>query len=341
MDFKTQTILRLPAFAISSVVGLVFAYRGFGVWSLVYMQLVNVTIETTLIWFQVKWRPSFILDWNRLKRHFKFGYKLTLSGIFDTVYGNIYNIIIGKYFSAAQLGFYTRAQSMRQLPVENISTALNRVTYPLFSSIQDDNERLKRVYKKVMLQVLYWIAPTLLIAGVLAVPLFRFLMTEKWLPAVPYFQLLCLGGIMYPLHAYNLNILNVKGRSDLFLKLEIIKKLFVTVGLIIAIPFGIYGLLWSQIILTILAFFINTFFSGKMINYRVGEQIKDILPILGLAGLIGILVFILDKQLPSSSNFDFIRLVIGTFFGMGSYITISIITRFSPFVHFRELILKR
>lgn len=341
MDFKTQTVLRLPALAISSVIGLILAYRGYGVWSLVYMQLANVTLESILIWFQVKWRPSFILDWKRLKRHFNFGYKLTLSGIIDTVYGNIYHIIIGKYFAAAQLGFYTRAQAMRQLPVSNISSALNQVTYPLFSSIQDDNVRLKNVYKRLMQQVLFWIAPVLVIAGVLGEPLFRLLMTEKWLPAVPYFQILCLGGIMYPLHAYNLNILNVKGRSDLFLKLEIVKKALITIGLLIAVPFGIYGLLWMQFVLTIIAFFINTSYSGKMINYPMLEQVKDILPILGLSGLMGILVFFVDVQFPSSSNFDFIRLIIGTVLGLGGYITISFVARFSPFVDFRELILKR
>lgn len=341
MDFKTQTILRLPALGISSVVGLILAYKGYGVWSLVYMQLAKVTLESILIWYQVKWRPSFVLDWKRLKRHFNFGYKLMLSGIIDTVYSNIYHIIIGKNFTSAQLGFYTRAQSMRQLPVSNISYALNQVTYPLFSSVQDDNIRLKNVYKRLMQQVLFWIAPILVIAGVLGEPLFRFLMTEKWLPAVSYFQILCLGGIMYPLHTYNLNILNVKGRSDLFLKLEIVKKALITIGLFITIPFGIYGLLWMQFVLSILAFFINTTFSGKMINYTLLEQLEDILPILGLAGLIGIIVFLVDMQLPSSSNFDFIRLILGAVLGLGGYITISFLTKFSPFQDFRESILKR
>ena len=341
MDFKTQAILRLPALAISSIVGLVLAYKGYGVWSLVYIQLANVTLESILIWFQVKWRPSFIIDWNRLKRHFNFGYKLALSGIIDAIYSNIYNILIGRYFSASLLGYYTRADAMKQLPVSSISSALNKVTYPLFSSVQDDNVLLKSVYKRLMKQVLYWIAPILVIAGVLGEPLFRFLMTEKWLPAVPYFQIICLGGIMYPLHAYNLNILKVKGRSDLFLKLEIVKKSLITIGLLIAIPFGMFGLLWMQVVFTILAFFINTFHSGKIIDYPLLEQLKDVVPILGLAGLLGILVFLVDQQLPSSSNFDFIRLVVGNFLGLGGYFTISFLTRFGPFIDFRELILSR
>ena len=340
MDFKTQAMLRLPALAISSIVGFVLAYKGYGVWSLVYLQLANVTLESILIWFQVKWRPSFILDWHKLKRHFNFGYKLTLSGIIDTIYSNSYNIIIGKYFSPVLLGYYTRADAMKQLPVSNISSALNKVIYPIFSSIQDDNVRLKDVYKRLMQQVLYWIAPILVIAGVLGEPLFRFLMTDKWLPAVPYFQILCLSGIMYPLHAYNLNILKVKGRSDLFLKLEIIKKTIVTVGLIIAIPYGIYGLMWMQVSLSLLSFFINTSFSGKMINYPVLEQLKDIVPILGLAGSMGSLVFFFDIQIPNSSNNDLIRLFVGTILGLGIYISMSALIRFSPFVTFKQIIFK-
>jgi O-antigen/teichoic acid export membrane protein len=145
-----------------------------------------------------------------LKYHFDFGYKLTLSGVIDTVYLNLYQIIIGKYFTAAQLGYYTRAQTMKQLPVSNISSALNRVTYPMFTSIREDNVKLKSVYRRLMQQVLFWIAPVLIISGILAEPLFRFLLTEKWLPAVPYFQILCFVGIMYPLHSYTLNILKVK-----------------------------------------------------------------------------------------------------------------------------------
>jgi O-antigen/teichoic acid export membrane protein len=341
MDFKRQAILQLPSLAISSVVGLVLAYNGYGVWSLVWLQLANVTLESVLIWFQVKWRPSLIFDWTRLKHHFNFGYKLTLSGIIDTIYSNIYNIIIGKYFSASLLGYYTRADAIKQLPVNNISSALKKVTYPLFSSIQDDDNRLKRVYKRLIQQVLFWIAPVMVIAVVLGEPLFRFLMTEKWLPAVPYFQILCLSGIIYPLHAYNLNILNVKGRSDLFLKLEIIKKAIITIGLIIAVPFGIYGLLWLQFGISLFAFFINSSFSGKMINYPTREQLKDILPIFGLAGSMGSMVFLFDIQFPNSSNYDLIRIVVGTILGLGSYLSTSAIIRFSPFVDFKQTILKR
>lgn len=341
LDFKSQTIVKIPSLILSSILGLILAYNGYGVWSLVYMQLAQGFLEMISVWYKVKWIPSLIFDWKTFKYHFNFGYKLTLSGIINTLYENAYNIIIGKYFSAAQLGFYTRAQSMKQLPVSNISTALNKVTYPLFASIQNDDMRLKNLYKKLMQQVLFWIAPILILAGVLGEPLFRFLLTEKWVPAVPYFQILCLVGIMYPLHAYNLNILNVKGRSDLFLKLEIIKKIMITIGLIIALPFGIYGLLWMQLAFSILSFFINSSYSGRMINYHLKEQILDIIPILGLATLSGIFVFLFDYNIINSSTHDFIRLSIGGLLGAGFYILISTLVTLPALNDFKDLILKK
>jgi teichuronic acid exporter len=341
LDFKSQAVIKIPALIISSFVGLFLAFNGFGVWSLVYMQLAQVFFETLFIWIKEKWRPSFEFDYNRFKYHFNFGYKLTLSGIINTFFDYIYHIIIGKYFSAAQLGYYTRADSIKQLPVNNISTALNKVTFPLFSSIQDDAVRLKSLYKKLMQQVLFWIAPILLIAAALGEPLFRFLLTDKWLPAVPYFQILCLVGIMYPIHAYNLNILNVKGRSDLFLKLEIIKKIITVIGFIIAIQFGIYGLLWLQFVLSLLSFFINTFYSGKLINYSFIEQVKDIIPILLIASFSGFIVFVVDGLYSINVLSDFTRILVGGILGIGIYALSSSIFNLTALKDFKYLILKK
>lgn len=182
---------------------------------------------------------------------------------------------------------------MRMLPVQNIATALNKVTYPTFAAIQHDNEKLKIAYRKLMQQVIFWITPLMIILMIAAEPLLRFLLTDKWLPAVPYFQILCVSAILYPLQVYNLNILNVKGRSDLFLKLEVIKKIVVGVGIVCSLPFGIYGLLYFQILLSVIAFYINTLYSGKLINYPVKEQLKDIMPIFILAALTGVVVFLM------------------------------------------------
>ncbi len=293
MNFKIQMFMQIPSVIAGGITGVVLAYKGFGVWSLVWMEIVQSFLFTLQHWFRTGWYPSFVIDKARLKHHFLFGYKLTLSGILNTVFTNIYNLVIGKFFSATQLGYYNRADSMRMLPVQNIATALNKVTYPTFAAIQHDNEKLKIAYRKLMQQVIFWITPLMIILMIAAEPLLRFLLTDKWLPAVPYFQILCVSAILYPLQVYNLNILNVKGRSDLFLKLEVIKKIVVGVGIVCSLPFGIYGLLYFQILLSVIAFYINTLYSGKLINYPVKEQLKDIMPIFILAALTGVVVFLM------------------------------------------------
>jgi O-antigen/teichoic acid export membrane protein len=227
------------------------------------------------------------------------------------------------------VGFYTRADSLKQLPVSNLSVALNKISYPLFSSIQNDNIRLKRGYKEIMQMIIYLISPLLTIMAVLAAPMFRLLFTEKWLPAVPYFQILCLTGILYPLHSYNLNILNVKGRSDLFLKLEIFKKVIIGITIIISIKFGIIGLIWGQVITSVIAFFINTHYSGKFIDYSAWDQIKDIAPFILLAILVGMIVYFFDFQI---SKFpDLTRLALGSLIGVALYGGLSILFKIKSF----------
>lgn len=340
MDFKTQMTITIPSLIIGGVVGIVMAYNGYGVWSLVWMYLIQTLLETVQLWIRTAWMPSFVFNSAKFKHHFNFGYKLTISALVNTVSNNIYNVVIGKYFSAAQLGFYTMANNLKQVPVSNLSSVLNQVTYPLFASIQDNSVKLKSVYQRLMRQVIFWIAPIVTIAGVLAEPLFRFVLTEKWLPAVPYFQILCITGIMYPLHSYNLNILKVKGRSDLFLKLEIIKKVSLLPVIVISINFGIYGLLWGQVIFNFFALLINSWYSGKMIDYSMGEQLADMLPIFLIACMAAIPAYFLALFLSSGFG-DFVQLVLVSAVFMGLYLGISFLTRSKALHDFKELILKR
>lgn len=340
MDFKTQMTITIPSLIIGGVVGIVMAYNGYGVWSLVWMYLIQTLLETVQLWIRTAWMPSFVFNSAKFKHHFNFGYKLTISALVNTVSNNIYNVVIGKYFSAAQLGFYTMANNLKQVPVSNLSSVLNQVTYPLFASIQDNSVKLKSVYQRLMRQVIFWIAPILTIAGVLAEPLFRFVLTEKWLPAVPYFQILCITGIMYPLHSYNLNILKVKGRSDLFLKLEIIKKVSLLPVIVISINFGIYGLLWGQVIFNFFALLINSWYSGKMIDYSMGEQLADMLPIFLIACMAAIPAYFLALFLSSGFG-DFVQLVLVSAVFMTLYLGISFLTRSKALHDFKELILKR
>ncbi|MCO5240647.1 MAG: lipopolysaccharide biosynthesis protein [Chitinophagaceae bacterium] len=342
MNFKLQMSMQIPSVIVGGVIGIVMAYRGFGVWSLVWMNLTQSFLFSTQHWIRTKWYPAFIVDRERLWFHLKFGYKLTMSGLLNTIYDNIYNIIIGKFFSATQLGYYTRAQTLQMFPVTNIATALNKVTYPMFAAIQHDDARLKIAYKKLMQQVIFWIAPLMVYLAIVAEPLFRFVLTDKWLPAVPYFQLLCFSGILYPLHTYNLNILNVKGRSDLFLKLEIYKKIFISIGIMGALYFGIYGLLIFQLISSLFAFAVNTSYSGKMINYPVKEQIKDILPFIGIAFTVGALLFSLNKFIivPLHPHDLIIIIMIGIIF-WAVYLSINWKLKVPAINDFRHLILKR
>jgi O-antigen/teichoic acid export membrane protein len=340
MEFKTQAIIAIPAAVIGGVVGIWLAYNGYGVWSLVWSSIATSLVSTIQMWWYSDWKPKMIFNRSRFSKHFNYGYKLTLSDLLNRIFNNIFLIVIGKYFSAAQVGLYTRAETMKQLPVNYISRALDKVTFPLFVSIQDDEARLKKVYKKLMLMVVFVVSPVLIFLAVLAEPVFIFLFTAKWLPAVPYFQILCVTGILYPLHSYNLTILNVKGRSDLFLKLEIIKKVIIAITIIFAIPFGILALLYGQVVISLVAFFINAHYTSRFISYTGLEQIKDVIPIILLAVFGGSTIFIIDQfVLHDSSNL--IRIVVGGTLGSAVYLSTSFLLKFSSFFELSNLILKR
>ncbi len=323
MDFKTQMLVTLPSLILGGTVGIIMAYNDYGVWSLVWSAIIQSTALSIQLWIRSKWKPSFAFNFEKFKYHFHFGYKLTISSVVDIIFNNLYTIIIGKFFSPALVGFYTRANSFKQLPVDSVSSVLSKITYPLFSSIQDDDVRLKRVYKQIMQMVVFAIAPLLIFMAVLAEPTFRFLFTEKWLPAVPYFQILCFNGILYPIHAYNLNILKVKGRSDLFLKLEIIKKSLMVIFIVISFQYGIYGLLYGSVLFSILAFFINTHYSGQFISYNSWEQTKDLVPILFLSLCVGFVLYLFDEFLITFGFFDLSRIFIGGILGLLIYLVVS------------------
>lgn len=340
MDFKTQTIIAVPSAIIGGIVGVTMALLGFGVWSLVWSSIIATSVNSIQLWIYSKWTPDVSFNYKKFKIHFNYGYKLTLSELLDKIFNNIFLIVIGKYFSPAQVGFYTRAETMKQLPVSNLSNALNRVTFPLFVSIQNDEVRLKRVYKKLMQMVVFVITPVLIILAVLAEPTFRFLFTEKWLPAVPYFQILCITGILFPLHSYNLTILNVKGRSDLFLKLEVFKKILIVITLLVTIPLGIIAMLYGQVVISIIAFFINAHYTGKFINYTALQQLKDVFPILFLSISVGSLVFLLDYY-GLENNFDIIRIIVGGIVGSSIYIFVAYQFKFESYQELSKLIFKK
>jgi len=285
MNFKKQMTIQIPSTLIGGTTGITMAYLGYGVWSLVWLNLSQALALSIQYWFFSGWRPGFKIDKSKWKYHFNFGYKMTLSGLLDRIYNNAYNIIIGKFFAPAQVGFFTQAETMRLFPVGQISSVIGKVTYPLFANIKTDVE-LKIAYKKTMKLVLCIVIPMMLILILVAEDFFLLLFGEKWLPSVPYFQILSIASIVRPISTYNLNILKVKGRSDLFLKVEVIKKIFGVIAIAVALPFGVMAMVISLTVVSYAFVLTNMIASGRLINYNVGEQLKDI----SLLYLFGILI---------------------------------------------------
>lgn len=338
IDFKSQMIVSMPSLIISGVVGIVLALYNYGVWALVWSKIAQSVASTIQLWFWAKWRPKWKFSVEKFKNHFSFGYKLLFSTLLDAVFSNSYTVIIGKFFMPAQVGFYNKANGLQMRPVALISGIVNNITYPLLSEIQKDDQRLRDIYQRILQIVVYLLAPILTFMGVLAEPLFRMVYTEKWLPAVPYFQILCVNGILFPLHVYNIQILKVKGRSDLVLKAEIAKKLVIVVSIIVAIQFGIYGLLFASVISSLLAFFINTYASGKFVNYTTWDQSKDILPAICLAILCGIIVYATDQLLIFTP--DILRIATGSLLGTLTFIGFSWLFKMEAFTELRSILKK-
>ena len=278
VDFKTQTKISLIASISSGVVGIGMALAGMGVWSLVGQQLSRQLLNTLFLWIYSTWRPIWEFSLQSFRELFGFGSKLLLSGLLDTVFKEIYSLVIGRCYTSAQLGQYTRASQFNQIFSSNLTTVIQRVSYPVLSSIQDESERLREAYRKVIKSTMLITFACMLGLAAVAKPLLIILIGEKWLPAVNFLQIICFSGMLYPLHAINLNILQVKGRSDLFLKLEIIKKIIAVGPLILGVLFSIEYMLWGSVFTSLIAYFLNSYYSANLINYPTKDQIKDILP---------------------------------------------------------------
>jgi O-antigen/teichoic acid export membrane protein len=341
LNFKTQLTIQIPSLLGGGILGIVLAKLGYGAWSLVWMTLFQSVLSTIQHWVFAGWRPDFVIDKQRFKYHFGFGYKVAVSNLAQTLYNNIYTLIIGRYFSAAQVGYYTRSLSLRQLPISNLTAALSKVSFPMLSSINNDDIRLKIAYKRLMQQLVFWLTPFLIFLAIIAHPFIKILLSDKWLPSVPYFQILCIAGIMYPLK-FNLNILQVKGRSDILMKLEIIKKAYGILAVLFAIQFGIFGLLYCQLILDTVEFFVNSFYCGRTINYSIKEQVKDFAPSILLSTIIGLLTWFLNALIFKSNNTNGVTqiAVVGLFY-MLVYLAFSSILKNPAINDFKQIIIKQ
>ena len=337
LNFKTLTKINTIAFFTGGSISVSMAFLGFGVWSLVVNVIVVQTMQTLLLWYFNRWIPSLTFNIQSFKKFFKFGYKLLLSGIIDSIYNNLYFLIIGKFYTASLLGYYTNAVKVRDMASQSIAVTIERVTYPVLSSAQDENERLKSMFSNMIKISSFVNFPLMIGIAVIATPLFLMLFGEKWLPSVPYFQLLCIAGMLYPIHALNLNILQVKGRSDLFLLLEIVKKVMITllISLSLFLNLGIMGLIWTAIIDSFISLFINTYFSARLIDYSTKDQLKDLAPMFLISILMGVVVFLVGYILP---DLYFIKLICQILIGILVYIIVSRIFRIKQLMDLYQLI---
>lgn len=291
IDFKTQTKITFISSIGSGVIGIVMAYMGYGVWALVGQQVSNQLLTTLFFWIYNKWMPKLVFSWASFKEMWAFGSKLLASGLIDTAWKEAYQVVIGKCYSPATLGLYTRAKQFADLCSSNLTSVVQRVSYPVLSSIQDDRLRLKGAYQRVIKATMLPTFVLMLGMAACAEPMIYVLIGEQWLECVPMLQIICTYGMLYPLHALNLNMLQVQGRSDLFLKLEIIKKIVGIGPLLLGIFVNIYWMLAGTLVTSLISYYLNAYYSGPFLNYSIKEQVKDILPSFGVAVAMAVPVY--------------------------------------------------
>jgi len=292
VNFKLQTKISIVSSILSGMISILMAYSGWGVWSLVVSAISRYLISSLSLWFWSNWRPIWCFSIYSLKELFTFGGNLLVSGLIDIIYRNVLTLIIGRYYSAAELGYYTRADQFQALPSSNLQTIIGRVSLPILLTIQDDIPRLKEAYKKIIKGTMFFSFMLMLGMVAIARPLVFTLIGEKWEPSVIYLQMLSLIGMFYPLHAINLNMLQVQGRSDLFLKLEIVKKIVASPVLFVGIFLGIKTMVLGLFIVNIFGLYLNSYWSGQMIRYSFWDQLKDITPSFLLAIIVNSVVFL-------------------------------------------------
>ena len=327
LNFKLQAIISLASVIVSGIIAIIMAYKGFGVWALVVQSLISNVITILLLWILSKWKPILSFSKESFKSLFNFGYKLLLSGLLHTIYANLYTLVIGKKFSSDDAGLYSRASSLSQLPSFNITQVMARAIFPIQCDMQDDNEKLRLLFVSHLRMACYIVFPIMVGICAVAKPLVIILLTEKWLPMVPLLQILCIAYMWYPIMLINNQILNVKGRSDYFLKAEIIKKVIAFLILFITMPFGLKYLCYGLIIYSFIDIYVITRYSIKILNIGLFQQFKELF-------LIIILVFTMGGIAYGSTLIfknTYMQLITGVFAGGFYFIAMSVVFKLKEF----------
>jgi O-antigen/teichoic acid export membrane protein len=292
LQFKKLFFSSTGAILISGTVGIYMAYAGCGVWALVGQQITNQLMVTLILWFTINWRPRLLFSGERVKALFSFGWKLLVSALIDTVYRDLRSLIIGKMYNPAMLGFYNRGQQFPQLLITNINGSIQSVMLPILSSQQDNKHRVKDMMRRAIVTTSFFIFPMMVGLAITAEPIIKLLLTDKWLPCVPFLQIFCASYALWPIHTANLQAINALGRSDIFLKLEIIKKIIGLSILAVTVFYGVYAIALGQVFSGIISTFINAYPNKELLHYSYKEQWIDIMPSLLLSLVMGAVVYI-------------------------------------------------
>ena len=311
MKFRQETYIQILQGMISGAVGICMALAGFRYWALVGLAITNAMTRAILLFYFSGWRPKLIFSKEHLKHHFAFGSRMAVSRIIVAIYDNLILAIIGRNFSTRSLGLYNNANSLYVVPVATIADPIYKVTYPVLVKMQKDPERLRAGYSRMIRLLFQLSCPVMVLLISLSTPLYHFLYGDKWMEAAPFFQILCICGVLYPINAYNTSILEVTGRSDLHLRLEVARRIIGVILIFTGLLFGIYGLLWSAVIIQVFYLYINSYYSGRIINYPLRQQLAELIPFALMAVAAGAVVWALDNMLLSSLA-DFWRLSLGS-----------------------------
>ena len=294
MQFRHFFWATLGGTLASAIAGITIAMLGGGVWALVAQKLVNLAIDTSVLWFTVEWRPKFIFSFNRLKDLFSFGWKLLLSALIDALYNNLRQLIIGKFYTTEDLAFYNQGTQFPKVIVENINTSIDSVLLPTMSKAQDDPARVKQMTRRAIKTSTYIMAPLMMGLAFCADTVVSLILTDKWLPCVPFLQIFCITYMFYPIHTANLNAIKAMGRSDLFLILEIVKKAVGLAVMFSTIWFGVMVMAYSLLFTSVISQIINSWPNKKLMDYSYLEQLKDILPGILIAVSMGVCVKLIE-----------------------------------------------
>jgi O-antigen/teichoic acid export membrane protein len=337
LRFRAISLISIVSMIATGVTGLVLAFNGWGVWALVFQTLVGQIVTSTCIWYYSRWTPKMIFSIDSFKQLWGYGSKLLGSSLVNTIYTNIYTLVIGRKFTSSDVGFYNRGNQFALLPTQTVQDMALKVNFPILAKIQDDDERLLNAYKKLLTVPLYILYPILVGMAVTADPLIRVLIGEKWLPCVPIMQVLCIGYMFSPLTHINLNLLYVKGRTDLVLKLELLKKPIAFLILLATLPFGIIVMVIGKALYEFVAFSFNCYYTGKLLNYGEWKQLKILMPIylncLIMAIFVDLSMTIFESPLA--------KLCVGITVGLIAYMVFSIISQDASFCELKGVIMSK